>query len=75
VRHRPVPGGTTLVEVEPPGVDTKVLEVRVELGTRCSTWFPWAIVGADGLPGVAAAAGLDVTSLWAAGGRWFAQLS
>lgn len=69
------PGGSTLVEVEPPGTETEVHQVRVESGVQRSAWFPWAVVGADGIGAVAAAAGLRVADLWSTGGRWFARLA
>lgn len=68
------PGGSTLVEVEPPGRTTEVLEVRLEVGDNCSHWFPWAVVGADGLAAVAVAGGHTVAAVWSAGERWFARL-
>jgi len=68
------PGGSTLVEVDPPGHDTEVVEVRLEVGDHRSRWFPWAVVGADGLAEIAAAGGHSVAEVWSAGERWFARL-
>jgi SAM-dependent methyltransferase len=63
------PGGRVLVEVEPPGVPTRVELVRLECGGRLGDPFPWAHVGADDVPGP-----LDVREAWCDGGRWFAEL-
>jgi SAM-dependent methyltransferase len=69
------PGGHALVEVEPPGEETRVLDLRLEGLGDVSEWFPWAWVGVDGIDSVAAGTGLDVAEVWAIGERWFAQLS
>ena len=70
------PGGAVAVEVEPPGRPSTALTVRIEApDTLPGPWFPWARVSADGIAAVAAAAGLAVAGLDAAGGRWFARLA
>ncbi len=68
------PGGSTLVEVDPRGHATEVLEVRLEVGDQASDWFPWAVVGVDGLWEVAAAGGHVVAEQWDSHGRCFARL-
>lgn len=65
--------GRVLVEVEPPGTRTESFRARIE-GVQTGSWFPWAIVGCDGLEAVAAAAGFRLTELLAAAGRWFGSL-
>jgi SAM-dependent methyltransferase len=65
--------GRVLVEVEPPGTRTESFRARIE-GSGAGSWFPWAIVGCDGLGAVATTAGFRLTDLWAAGGRWFGCL-
>ncbi len=69
------PGGYALVELEPPGVETRILNLRLEGPDDVSDWFPWAWVGADGIEALAAGTGLRVGEVWAIGERWFAQLS
>lgn len=68
------PRGSTLVEVDPPGHPTSVVEVRLELGDHYGEWFPWALVGADGAEAVAAEGGHRVAETWTADRRWFVRL-
>ena len=70
------PGGTIIAEVEGPGAGLARHRARLERGATCGPWFPWAVVGTDALPGVAAAAGLCVAAVVAAPAerRWFARL-
>lgn len=68
------PGGSALVEVDPPGHPTEVVEVRLEMGDHHGEWFPWALVGMDGLATVADAEGHRVAETWTESGRWFARI-
>lgn len=68
------PGGALLVEVEARRPRRRVLEVRLESATRESEWFPWAIVGAEEIDGVARHSGLRLVERWDLGGRSFARL-
>jgi SAM-dependent methyltransferase len=68
------PGGRALLEVERPGVRTLSTWARLEDGQPISGWFPWAIVAADHVGSLAAAAGFSVMRVWTGGGRWFARL-
>jgi hypothetical protein len=68
------PGGRVLAELDPPGSPTRRTRVRIEAPGVVSDWFPWAVVGVDGIDEVAAAAGLEPTETLCAGGRWFASL-
>lgn len=68
------PTGRALVEVEPPGVSSRALRARVERGHEHGPWFPWALVGADGVDAVGRLAGFARAEVWTGGGRWFAQL-
>jgi SAM-dependent methyltransferase len=71
------PGGRTLVEVGPPGADIAGLvgrTARLEIRGTSGPWFRWATVGAGAIPRLAFDAGFDLEDVWAAGGRWFAQL-
>ena len=67
------PGGHVVAEVAPPGTPTDALTVRLESASGAGPWFPWARVGADAFPGLAAAAGLRPTELGVGGARWFAR--
>jgi SAM-dependent methyltransferase len=68
------PRGSALVELEPPGSETRVLNLRLEGPGEVSEWFPWAWVGTDGIEQLATGAGLTVSEVWPIGNRWFAQL-
>jgi SAM-dependent methyltransferase len=69
------PGGTILAEADPPGTGLATAALRLDDGRLLSEPFPWARVGIEALPGVAAAAGLRVAASWDDEGRWFAELS
>jgi len=69
------PRGTALVELEPPGFETRVLNLRLEGPGEVSEWFQWAWVGTDGIEDLAGGTGLTVSEVWPIGERWFAQLS
>jgi SAM-dependent methyltransferase len=66
--------GAVLVEVDPPGRGWWRERVRVEHGDVVGPWFDWAVVGADAIGIVAAAASLHLLRLDQVGGRWFAHL-
>ena len=68
------PAGRALVEVEPPGVSSRVIRARVERGAEHGPWFQWALVGADGVDAVGRLAGFARAEVWSGAGRWFAQL-
>jgi SAM-dependent methyltransferase len=68
------PGGTAIVELDPPGAPTERTRVRLEAPGLVSEWFAWARVGADGIGPLAHAAGLEAAPPRSAGGRWFARL-
>jgi len=68
------PGGTILVEVDPPGVGTETIRMRLEDEHRQSRWFDWARVGAEALAGPARESGLRIRHSWEDEGRWFAAL-
>jgi SAM-dependent methyltransferase len=68
------PGGTALVELDPPGAPTERTRVRLEAPGLVSEWFAWARVGADGIAPLARAAGFEAAPPRSAGGRWFARL-
>jgi SAM-dependent methyltransferase len=68
------PGGTILIELEPPGVPSGAAQACIRTGTRTSPWFPWARVSVDDLAPLAAGCGVGVRSTWERGGRWFGWL-
>lgn len=68
------PGGTILVEGEPPGTPTRVVRAQVHTDDVYGASFPWALVGCHDLPGLGRAAGLRRSRSWTEGGRWFAEL-
>lgn len=85
-------GGTVLVEVEAPragrthppppaarrdgGAGWWSYRARLERGSQHGPWFPWAVVGAEGIAGLASGSGLALLRLEAiAEGRWFAHLT
>ena len=75
VRNLLCVGGTALVEVEPPGTTLQRGRVRVSTDeTYGARWFEWAWLGADAVPSTAASAGMTVSWLREAGGRWFTEL-
>jgi SAM-dependent methyltransferase len=68
------PGGTILVEVDPPGAATQRVRIRIEAHGMVSDWFRWARVGVDGVGAVAGRAGFEVASTQSVGGRTFVTL-
>jgi SAM-dependent methyltransferase len=67
---------TVVVEVDEPGTGCSHHRARLERDAEHGPWFPWAVVGADAIAGVADRAGLDVQRVEHATGesRWFAHL-
>jgi len=68
------PGGTILVELDPPGSPTGAATLRLRYAGRQSAPFRWAYVAADALPAAAERAGLAILENWTEAGRWFAAL-
>lgn len=68
------PGGRVVAEVGAPGSETRTIRARISAGDDHTDWFPWAIVGADGIADAAVAAGFDVCSVRQSSERWFATL-
>ncbi len=68
------PGGSVLAEFEPPQAVSRELRLRIEGGDEISEWFPWAWVSIDDVQRIAPAADLEISDVWSARGRWFAQL-
>jgi hypothetical protein len=71
VRDLLAPGGTALVELDPPGSPTYRTRMRIESRGAVSDWFRWARVGVDGIGAVAARAGLAAGEPMRARERWF----
>jgi SAM-dependent methyltransferase len=74
VRELLAPGGTAVVELEKPGVETQRTRVRLEAPGVVTEWFPWARAGVDGIGVLAEAAGLCPAPARRAGDRWYAHL-
>ena len=68
------PGGSVLVDLEPPGLTFWSGRVRLVVDETRSAWFPWSWVGVDDVAEVAAAAGLQVREVWSEADRWQAEL-
>lgn len=69
------PGGSLVVEVEAPPTTWRACRARLERDGASSAWFPWAVVGAEAIGELAAAAGLRTAALSSAdAARWFAVL-
>jgi SAM-dependent methyltransferase len=68
------PGGTVLIELEPPGSTPRVQVVRFDIDGIEGPWFAWSALGAEELSAPATAAGLRVEDVWPMGDRWFGAL-
>lgn len=68
------PGGRVVAEVGEPGSETERIRARISIGDDTTDWFPWAVVGADGIAEAAHLAELDLRSVQQSNGRWFATL-
>lgn len=68
------PGGSVLLDLDPPGAGVLVEKVHIEQAGMRSGWFRWCWVGADKIADLAASAGLQVRQIWLADDRWQAQL-
>lgn len=68
------PGGTVLVELEPPEATRRAEVVHFDIDGIEGPWFAWTPVAADELSAPAAAAGLLVEDVWPGGDRWFGSL-
>ena len=67
-------GGTTLVELDPPGSTAISSSARLELDGVAGPWFPWTQLSVDDVVAVAASGGMTVIETWSANARWFAEL-
>lgn len=67
--------GEIVVELGPPGVGLRAMDLRLEAHDACSAPFPWAIVGVDAITGLAAQVGMAVAEQCNVRGRWFALLA
>ena len=67
--------GRVVAEVEPPGAGCRRLTTWLERDGHRTPAFPWAVVGADAIGGLARRAGLEMALLARTrSGRWFAHL-
>jgi SAM-dependent methyltransferase len=69
-----VGGGRIVVEVGGPGTPTGAVEAQLACGCAATAYFPWAVVGVDGLPALAARAALSVRAIDRYDARWCAVL-
>jgi SAM-dependent methyltransferase len=69
-----VPGGTVLVELEPPAGAPHPQRVRLEGAQATSHWVPWHFVGYEQIDPLATGSGFEVVRRWRADDRWFAHL-
>lgn len=68
------PGGSVVLEVEPPGSRCLTQRIRLETSRRAGGWFPWAWLSADCVEEAGDASHLELADLWQDQGRWFAEL-
>jgi SAM-dependent methyltransferase len=66
------PGGTILVELAAPDVDTIETFARIETPSTVSEWFAWAEVSAASISDLAGRVGVRVCDVWSERDRWFA---
>lgn len=74
VRHLAAPAGRILVELEPPGHESRRFEAQVQYAGGIGPRFPWACLSASAIRGVADSAALGTIDVWKGGERWFAEL-
>jgi len=74
LRRVVAPTGLVVTEIAGPGVPTASLRAHLRCGELRSAEFGWSVIGVDGLPELAADAGLTVRRLTRSGSRWFATL-
>ncbi len=73
--HLLTPGGSVLVELDPPDIPSSAVRVRLESSSGASSgWFPWAHVSASDIDSFASGVDLTVIDSWQSSGRWFAEL-
>jgi SAM-dependent methyltransferase len=70
-----VPGGTVLVELDPPGTGSWRGLVALQHNGRTGPPFPWAAVAADDLDVLARGVALRVLDRWTEAQRCFAELA
>ncbi|MGA9749988.1 MAG: methyltransferase domain-containing protein [Nocardioides sp.] len=68
------PGGGVVADVGAPGAGLRLHELTLECGGSHSDPFPWALVGAEQVAGLAAETGFSVRLVDTIGGRWFTVL-
>jgi len=74
VHQLSAPGGRVLVEVDPPGSESRRFRARVQHAGGVGPGFPWARVGAGGIRAIATSGGLRTLEVARGGERWFAEL-
>jgi SAM-dependent methyltransferase len=69
------PGGTALIELDPPGVKAGRFHAHVEHVGGAGPRFAWARVGPDQVGELATRSGFWIAAMWDEAGRWFVQLA
>lgn len=67
-------GGRAVVDLAPPGIGLRQRSVRLQTREGLTPPFRWALVGADAIAELSAAAGFTASALREHDGRWFAVL-
>lgn len=68
------PGGRIVSEVAAPGTPSRTVDARITLGGSTTPWFPWSVVGSDGIGEPVEESGLELLSVRRSGRRWFATI-
>jgi SAM-dependent methyltransferase len=74
VHHLLAPDGRAVVEVAPSGVGLRTVSLTLVCGGARSAPFPWSVVGADAVRGVAGDAALTTIGVYQREQRWVAVL-
>jgi hypothetical protein len=74
VRALLAPGGRVVADLAPHGSGLRSVSLMIRTDLQHCRPFPWAVVGADMIGSVAAAAALAVLEVHEHAGRWFAVL-
>lgn len=74
LRHVVGRGGRIVVEVSAPGTPTCTIDAQLACDCAATDYFPWALVGVDGLPALAERSALTVRAVDRYGARWCAVL-
>ena len=68
------PGGTAIVELDPPAARRTSRLVHFEVGSVTGPWFSLAVVTVDDIAALARSSGFAPARVWRDGRRWFGML-